>query len=92
MLYKRIDDDYVIWRYWCECMSPDHMLEFTEDETPGEGQLSVAICSRGQDTLWRRVRTAWRVLFNKEPSYLDVCISPEDRKELGAVISGDKIA
>jgi hypothetical protein len=92
MLYKEdIYDDWKHreWRYWCECRTPDHVLGFDEDLDRSDWDLNIYICSHPNMTLWSRIKNAFKLLFGKEVVYLDVMISPEDRKELAAAIYGD---
>ena len=93
MLYRKYVEDrwnYTEWRYFCECSAPDHVLCFTIDEEEDRLDLDISINSNDGWSIWRRIKEALRLLFGGEVVYLGVMINKDDRKELAAILSGEK--
>lgn len=86
------------WRYWCECMSEDHVLKiWHEYETVRETgekigkQTWIGIACRPQGmSFWERIKAAWWMLTQKQDFlYTDFLIEQKDRKELADVLHPD---
>ncbi len=95
MLYKEDHDEdprwvYTEWRYWCECTDPGHalLIQINEEDII---DTEISIINRPGMSLWSRIKDAIRLLWGKEVVYVSVMINDDDRKELAAVLSDDKI-
>lgn len=82
------EDQWLIWRYWCECSSPLHVLEV---EVDSGGQLHLAVYDGYKKTFWQRLKLAISLIFKGEACPVDIYLCEDDRQELAAVIGKDKI-
>ena len=88
--------DFYEERYFCECKcgDPEHLLVFdfwkwrkeAEDE---DGDIDVYFTSNWHQTLWQRIKMAFKFIFFRESFYLSdsVWITKENIHQLEAVIN-----
>ena len=84
MVFNDGEPDIVLWRYWCECLTPTHVLELVEE---GDS-LELGICIEPKGGLWCRIKVAWNILRGREARYTEIILAKEDREELASVIKG----
>jgi len=84
------DDRYIIE---CKCADPQHLLIVDlYGYKEGEGSIDIYFCSNYKDSLWSRIKSALKFIFNKD-SFLtsdSVWITKENIKHLEEVIKAIK--
>jgi len=84
-------DDYETHRFYCQCGSPEHVLDIMIDK----GQIELHYysgcngCGRG---FWDKLKMAFNLLFNRTPylSWSDFIIRKDDEEEIARIITSFK--
>lgn len=66
----------------CTCSHLSHVVRFTRNE---DGEVIAEVSLSHEKSFWRRLRAAWRYLFNDVCGYGDcaeVYLKPEDLKKI----------
>lgn len=65
----------------CNCMSPNCSIRFSKDDECGI--VWVEFQTYWEHSLWRRLKNAYHVLFNKKPkNWSELAVSPEDGRKI----------
>ena len=77
-------DDWKVYRFQCDCMSPGCCLdlEITVDKD-ARASIQFLISDPATASLWKRIKTAFKYLFGRDSlPQAEICLRKDDEEEL----------
>lgn len=81
-------DDWKLYRFQCDCMSPGCCLDL-EVTVHEDARASIQFCinDAARASLWRRIKTAFKYLFRGESiPVAEICLRKDDEENLIQVL------